>query len=86
MSLEQLSLADSGVRDDVLAIHEALTRLEAEDPRAAQLVKLRFFAGMSLTEAAEALGISRTSAYEQWAYARAWLRCAVEEGGSPPTD
>jgi len=69
-----------------LVIHEALAKLEAEDPRAAQLVKLRFFGGLSLTEAAEVLGLSRTSAYEQWAYARAWLRCAVEEGDSAPAD
>ena len=86
VSLDQLSLSESGTNDDVLAIHEALTRLEAEDARAAQLVKLRFFAGLSLTEAAEALGMSRTSAYEQWAYARAWLRCAVEGGGWAAAD
>jgi RNA polymerase sigma factor (TIGR02999 family) len=68
--------------DDLLAINEALAKLEVEDPQAAHLVKLRFFVGLSLTEAAEALGISRTTAYEQWAYARAWLRCAIE-GDSP---
>jgi len=64
--------------DDLLALNEALERLEVEDTQAAQVVKLRFFAGLSLTDVAEALGISRTTAYEQWAYARAWLRCAVE--------
>ena len=64
--------------DRLLAIDEALDRLAAEDPQAAELVKLRFFAGFSITEAAEILGMSRTSAYEQWAYARAWLRCEVE--------
>jgi RNA polymerase sigma factor (TIGR02999 family) len=63
----------------ILAVHEALDRLNSEDPQAAQLVKLRFFAGMSITDAAGVLGISRASAYEQWAYARAWLRCAVED-------
>ena len=68
--------------DDLLAIDEAIEKLQAEDPQAASLVKLRFFVGLSLTEAAEALGISRTTAYEQWAYARAWLRCAIE-GDSP---
>jgi RNA polymerase sigma factor (TIGR02999 family) len=65
--------------DDVLAIDEVLTKLATEDPQAAQLVKLRFFAGLSLTDAAEMLGISRTSAYGQWAYARAWLRCALDD-------
>jgi RNA polymerase sigma factor (TIGR02999 family) len=68
--------------DDLLAVNEALEKLEVEDSQAARLVKLRFFVGLSLTEAAEALGISRTAAYEQWAYARAWPRCAIE-GDSP---
>jgi RNA polymerase sigma factor (sigma-70 family) len=86
VDLDQLSLSEPEASDDVLAIHEALTKLEAEDARAAQLVKLRFFAGMSLTEAADALGMSRTSAYDEWAYVRAWLRCAVEEGGSGPAN
>jgi RNA polymerase sigma factor (TIGR02999 family) len=86
VDLDQLSLSESVANDDLLVIHEALAKLEAEDPRAAQLVKLRFFGGLSLTEAAEVLGLSRTSAYEQWAYARAWLRCAVEEGDSAPAD
>jgi RNA polymerase sigma factor (TIGR02999 family) len=71
-------------RSDLLAIDEALTKLEAEDPQAAQLVKLRFFAGLSLTEAAESLGMSRTSAYQQWAYARAWLRCCLADEGATP--
>jgi DNA-directed RNA polymerase specialized sigma24 family protein len=65
--------------DRVLAIDEALDRLAAEEPKAAQLVKLRFFAGFSIAEAAEIIGVSRTSAYELWAYARAWLRCEVEQ-------
>jgi RNA polymerase sigma factor (TIGR02999 family) len=77
VDLDECYAADLGDRDDVLVIDEALARLEAEDWEAAKLVKLRFFAGMSLTEAAEVLGISRTNAYEQWSYARAWLRCAV---------
>jgi RNA polymerase sigma factor (TIGR02999 family) len=77
VDLEQIKLPDVSPTDDLVAIDEALTKLEADDPQAAQLVKLRFFAGLSLTEAAEALGISRTSAYDQWAYARAWLRCEV---------
>jgi RNA polymerase sigma factor (TIGR02999 family) len=68
---------------DVLAIDEALSRLAAEDPRAAELVKLRFFAGLSITEAADVLCISRTTAYDEWAYARAWLRCALEAADDP---
>ena len=62
----------------LLAIDEALDKLERNDLAAALLVKLRHFAGMTVDEAAEALGISRTTAYEQWAYARAWLKDQVE--------
>ena len=64
--------------EELLAIEEALTKLALEDPQAAQLVKLRFFAGLSIPEAAEMIGVPRSSAYEQWAYARAWLRCEIE--------
>lgn len=79
VELDESDLATTTPDDRLLAIDEALDRLSADDPQAAELVKLRFFAGFSLTEAAEILGMSRTSAYEQWAYARAWLRCEVED-------
>ena len=79
VELVESDLATTTPDDRLLAIDESLDRLSADDPQAAELVKLRFFAGFSLTEAAEILGMSRTSAYEQWAYARAWLRCEVEE-------
>ena len=59
--------------DDLLAVNDALQKLEAEAPDRAELVKLRYFAGMSLQQAAEVLGLSRTTAYRQWVYARAWL-------------
>lgn len=59
--------------DELLMIDEALTRLTQEDPRAAELVKLRYFAGVPIQEAAELMGLSRSTAYEHWAYARAWL-------------
>jgi RNA polymerase sigma factor (TIGR02999 family) len=59
--------------DDVLALDEALTQLEANDPQAAQLVKLRFFARLPHQEAAAVLGLSRRAADRQWALARAWL-------------
>lgn len=58
---------------DLLALDEALDSLAAEDPQKAELVKLRFFAGLSEQEAAEVLGISRATAARHWAYARAWL-------------
>jgi RNA polymerase sigma factor (TIGR02999 family) len=73
--------ADGGYtpRDDVLlAIDEALTVLAVEDPRAAQLIELRHFAGLSVEDSAEVVGISRSTAYEHWAYARARLRCLIE--------
>jgi RNA polymerase sigma factor (TIGR02999 family) len=59
--------------DDLVALDEALTRLESHDPDAARLVKLRYFAGLSHQEAAEALGISRGTADRLWALGRAWL-------------
>ena len=63
--------------DDLLALDEALTRLAAIDPPAARLVELRFFAGLTMPEAAEALGVPLRSAERNWVYARAWLRRAV---------
>jgi RNA polymerase sigma factor (TIGR02999 family) len=64
--------------ENLLALDEALGRLEAEDPLKAKLVKLRYFAGLSLAEAATALNLSERTAGRHWAYARAWLRRAVE--------
>ena len=66
--------------DEVLAVDEALERLAAEDRQAAELVKLRYFAGLSVEEAAQALGLSRATAYRHWTYARAWVRCEVLGG------
>ena len=63
--------------DEVLAVDEALTGLAAADAQAADLVRLRYFAGLSIPEAAEALNISPRSADRVWAYARAWLRRAI---------
>jgi RNA polymerase sigma factor (TIGR02999 family) len=65
-------------REDLLSLDEALTRLAAEEPTAAQLVQLRYFAGLSVPAAAQVLGISPRSADRLWAFARAWLRMAVQ--------
>jgi RNA polymerase sigma factor (TIGR02999 family) len=65
---------------DVLALHEALERLEQADPVSANLVKLRFFAGLTMSEAAEALAMSVRSAHDLWAYARSWLRREIGTG------
>lgn len=58
---------------DLLALHEALERLETEYPEKARLVKLRYFAGLSLEDTADTLGVSRATAQRNWAFARAWL-------------
>jgi len=68
-------------REDLVALDEALDRLAAEDPLKAELVKLRYFAGLTLPEAAAALGLSERTAGRHWAFARAWLRRAVEGTG-----
>src|ERR1044072_1932982 len=60
--------------DELLGVHAALDRLAAQDPAAADLVKLRYFVGMSMPEAAEALGMPLRSAERLWTFARAWLR------------
>jgi RNA polymerase sigma factor (TIGR02999 family) len=65
--------------DEVLAVDEALAGLAAADPQAAELVKLRYFAGLSVPEAAEALGLTTRTAERLWVYARAWLRRALGE-------
>lgn len=59
--------------DDLIALDEALTRFSESDPEAAELVKLRYFAGLPLEEAADLLGISKRTAERLWAFARAWL-------------
>jgi RNA polymerase sigma factor (TIGR02999 family) len=64
----------------VLALDEALDRLAAAEPRAAEVVKLRYFAGLTIAETAAALGISARTADNDWAYARAWLVAAFRDG------
>jgi RNA polymerase sigma factor (TIGR02999 family) len=63
---------------DLLAVHEALEKLTAEDAEAAELVKLRYFAGLSVEQAAETMGLPRSSAYVHWAYAKASLRVLLD--------
>jgi RNA polymerase sigma factor (TIGR02999 family) len=65
--------------DDLLAIDDALTLLAAEDSEAAQLVKLRFYAGLSVEEAADVMSLARATAYRTWSYAKAWLRTKLSE-------
>ena len=74
-------LAPAGNRpiEDLLAVDEALNALAAEDPQKAELVRLRYYAGLTLEEAAECLGVSRATAARYWAYARAWLYDRLRE-------
>jgi RNA polymerase sigma factor (TIGR02999 family) len=66
------------LKDELLALNEALEQLATEDPLKARLVELRYFAGLTNHEAAEVLGISPSTADRHWAYARAWLQTAVQ--------
>jgi RNA polymerase sigma factor (TIGR02999 family) len=63
---------------DLLALNDALAKLESTDKRKAELVKLRYFGGLTIEEAAQALGISTSTADNDWAYARCWLRLEIE--------
>jgi RNA polymerase sigma factor (TIGR02999 family) len=73
------NFADTENAEEVLAVGEALAGLAATDAQAAELVKLRYFAGLSIPETAEVLNISPRTADRLWAYARAWLRRAIGE-------
>jgi RNA polymerase sigma factor (TIGR02999 family) len=75
---EACCLADEGA-DQVLLVNDALNQLAKESPEKAALVKLRYFAGMSAQQAADALGISRATADRYWSYAKVFLYCAVED-------
>ena len=70
--------------EELLQIDEALDKLGSEDPLATELVKLRYFAGLSVDEAAKIMGISRATAYRHWAYARAWLGCEIRGTDGEP--
>ena len=73
VDLDQVPSVADPHSGDLLALDEALAKLAVEEPLKAELVKLRYFAGLSVEEAAQALGISQATAKRYWAYARAWL-------------
>ena len=79
VGLSELASVASTPTDDLLALDEALEKFATIDPSKAELVKLRYFAGLSEQEAADALGISRATASRHWTYARAWLIREIEE-------
>jgi RNA polymerase sigma factor (TIGR02999 family) len=80
VDLDQLEPTEENRLDDLLALDEALLEFERHDLRAANLVKLRYFAGLTHQQAAEALGISRGAADRLWILARVWLRQRIIEG------
>ena len=71
--LDDVDIAAPAPSEDLLALDEALAKLEANDPIKAQLVKLRYFAGLSEEDAARAIGVSRATVQRHWRYAKAWL-------------
>ncbi len=82
VEISGIDLAEEQNLDQVLALDEAFQRLEKQDPRAADVVRLRFYAGLSVEETAEALDISERTVKREWAFARAWLYDTLRETGS----
>ena len=80
LALEQVDLAVEDPGEDLLALDEALAKLAQEDPVKANLVKLRYFAGLTIEETGAILGISRATADRYWAYARAWIYHEIRKG------
>jgi RNA polymerase sigma factor (TIGR02999 family) len=80
IDLDEASMAVAGPSDDLIALDEALEKLSSEDKVSADLVKLRFFAGLTMEQAANILGLPRRTADRNWAYARAWLSREVSKG------
>jgi RNA polymerase sigma factor (TIGR02999 family) len=79
--LDPAQLSYVSPAEDLLDLNDALDALAAEDPQAAQFVKLRYFVGLSVEEAAEMVGLSRSAACAHWAYARAWLHRRLRAAG-----
>jgi RNA polymerase sigma factor (TIGR02999 family) len=83
LRLDQIDLAVAEPPDDLPALDEALEKLAQEDPLCAELVKLRFFAGLTLEEVASTLGIARRTADRYWAFARSWLYDELRKSDEP---
>jgi RNA polymerase sigma factor (TIGR02999 family) len=80
IGLEDAGIAIEGPSDDIIALDEALAKLTLEDPVKADLVKLRYFAGFTIEQAAKILNISRATADRYWSYSRAWLFDEINKG------
>jgi RNA polymerase sigma factor (TIGR02999 family) len=79
VTLERVEIANESPHDDVLALCEALQRLEQLEPRQARVVECRFFGGLNLDETAEALGVSPATVSRDWTIARAWLHAELAD-------
>ncbi len=77
IDIDEIEIVAEVPDDELLAVHEALDRFAANNPQKAELVKLRYFAGLTMEEAAELLEMSPRSAYYAWSYARSWLHQAI---------
>ena len=86
IDLNQVELALDSSDEQLIALDEALALLAIEDPSAAQLVNLRFFAGLTLKDSAASLGLAMRTAERQWAYARAWLFARLRKGDGQDAD
>jgi RNA polymerase sigma factor (TIGR02999 family) len=84
LDVDELEIASPAPDDQLLALNDALDRFAALEPQQAELVKLRYFVGLKIEEAAEVLGISESTAKRWWAYARAWLFNEVQSGSILP--
>jgi len=82
VELDGVDVPEAAPSRDILAVDEALSKLAAEDPVKAELVKLRYFGGLSVEDAGRVLGISRATADRYWAYARVWLYSELSDGES----
>lgn len=82
VDLDHIEIALDTKDEELIALDEALTQLASEDPDAARLVNLRFFAGLSLKDAASSLGLAQRTAERQWTYARAWLYARLRQDNS----
>lgn len=83
VNLEETAAYTQEAAEELLSLNEALEQLAREDPPKAELVKLRYFAGLSVQEAADVLGISRATADRYWAYAKVWLYCFISGEDKP---
>jgi RNA polymerase sigma factor (TIGR02999 family) len=86
VGLEEVEIAFEGPSEDIVALDEALSRLEAQDPRKAEIVTLRYFAGLSQAETAAVLNVSERTIQRDWRYIKAWLRKELRGGAQRERD